>query len=279
MKLRDLLIESLYNIQDDVDTLYEKGLSQLVSDIEAGKRPYDIFTKNRGYVTKSKVTVFETDSSALVSDDCKKAHAMNPVKIFFRVGDTESHYAPALKHIVINIPYQILEIIYKNLQSSIAKHQQMLFKNELSVARLKGTISHELAHWIDDSVNSFHINRKFHTPEFSSRFSSPDDGAKGLQKLLGVSSVNASYIEIQAQIHAIKQIKERHRNEWDTLTLIDLFILNPPLYWVLESIKNSAEQKKWLQQLVKRMNREGLLGKNMRKLPTMQDIKDAHPKS
>lgn len=72
---------------------------------------------------------------------------------------------------------------------------------------------------------------------------------------------------IQAQIHGITQIKKVYASKWDRLTLYDLFTMYTALHTVaMELSRNPEELNQWLKDLVKRMNREGILGKNM-KLP------------
>jgi hypothetical protein len=80
---------------------------------------------------------------------------------------------------------------------------------------------------------------------------------------------NMAFYEVDAQIHAIKQLKRTFKKEWDNLTLLDLFYKIPSLRNIAKSLYFLGKDvyKIWMKDLVKRMNRENLLGKFMRDFP------------
>ena len=84
-----------------------------------------------------------------------------------------------------DIPYQ-----YNNL------------KSDFSEARIKGSIHHELAHWIDDTMNKQHIERRI-----EKQMKADTRDLKGIP-------VNTTKMEIQGQIHNIKQAHNKHKDIW-----------------------------------------------------------------
>jgi hypothetical protein len=69
-------------------------------------------------------------------------------------------------------------------------------------------------------------------------------------------------MEIQAQIHNVKQLYKKYKDIWDDLTFDNMLDLSP----LLSSINNNFSgdiKTTWRKNLKIRMHREGLLGKNM----------------
>jgi hypothetical protein len=78
-----------------------------------------------------------------------------------------------------------------------------------------------------------------------------------------------TYFEIDAQIHGIKQLKQSKKKEWDSRSLEDVILQYSLLKRIVDDIYGNYNKdilNIWLKDLVKRMHRENLLGKNM-KLP------------
>ena len=80
---------------------------------------------------------------------------------------------------------------------------------------------------------------------------------------IGGIPVNATKMEIQGQIHNIKQLYNKYKNNWNVLTFDDILNISPALNTVNNSLPSNFKER-WLRDLKIRMNREGLLGKNMR---------------
>jgi len=141
-----------------------------------------------------------------------------------------------------------------------------LFLNEITEHKLKATIAHELSHWISDSLYNSQIKK---TINLAIKLD------KHIKEVLRVEDVNMSYFEIDAQIHGIKQIKRKKNKYWDTYTLTDLFFMYPPLRATTTVLYNKYSKEVldiWLKNLITRMNRENLLGKNMKKFPSIEEL-------
>ena len=146
-------IGKLYRVNKDVDMLYNKFFKKGVKEIE-----------KTGIITKNTFRPFLTDSSILTSAICKKAHAKNPVIIYTNFLDKfadvgSNHYSPTTDHISIGIQTSAyffainqLNGVLDNAKNILSRTKQGLFKTEFMEYKIKGTIHHELAHWLDDTL-------------------------------------------------------------------------------------------------------------------------------
>jgi hypothetical protein len=69
-------------------------------------------------------------------------------------------------------------------------------------------------------------------------------------------------MERQAQIHNIKQLHNKYKDIWDTLTFNDMMELSNALKATMTSLPD-ALRKQWVKDTKMRMYREGLLGVKM----------------
>jgi hypothetical protein len=129
-----------------------------------------------------------------------------------------------------------------------------MIKKEYTEERIKGSIHHELAHWIDDTFNNQHLKKRI---EKNLALNSAGE-ALPFDKV----TVNAHYMEIQAQIHNIKQLHNKYADTWDTLSFDEMIGMSPSLYNTYRSLPYSLKTQ-WVKKLKMRMFREGLLGKRM----------------
>jgi len=78
-------------------------------------------------------------------------------------------------------------------------------------------------------------------------------------------------MEINAQIHALRDLKQRIGNsKWNKINIFQAIYRIPTLnalYRYLKSLEDNSE-KKWLHNILKRLAREKILGKNMNTLPS-----------
>jgi len=115
----------------------------------------------------------------------------------------------------------------------------------ISRNRLENALMHELTHWLDNSIHN-----------------------EALRKNLSIRRLK-SPIELNAQIHAIKIIKQRLINTWDNLTIFDLIAYDSSLkdtYHCWSDI-DKKQAVDFVKRLMKQMEREGLLGKKMNFIP------------
>jgi hypothetical protein len=243
-----ILSEKLTDVDTDVDMLYDKYFKEDIDTIE-----------RTGLVTVNMFEKFETNTSILTSPDSIKCHELNPCII--KINVSNNYYQPNNKIISIGVSKNaynfVIDYADGNIESaaeaikySQGEHQRKAFIKEFTEARVKGSIHHELAHWIDDTLNNQHLKARI------------NKAMERNTRDLGGIPVDATKMEIQGQIHNVKQLYNKYKDIWDKISFQDMLELSPPLY----SINNrfTGETKvKWRKELKLRMNREGLLGKNM----------------
>jgi len=268
-----IFMENLYNVQRDVNIIYNRFYKKLVDDVK-NDRGIDIESYRDSSFnhllhqyplqSSSDILFGGLHSSDLVSPDCKKASKIKPVTIYVGVSSSSNFYDFGDNFINISPNSYIFNLIV-SLGTKVAFERIPLkavkrAKNEITEFRIKASIAHELSHWIDNSLHSVMDNIAGNPIKYSGK-----DLSNKL--LLRKHNVNATYYELQAQIHGIAQIKKVYRAQWDKFTLYDLFNAYTALHEVARSLASDPEElNQWLKDLVKRMSREGILGKNM-KLP------------
>jgi hypothetical protein len=239
-----LLTEALPDIYGDVDLIYDKYFREDISTIEAfGRVSGDMFKRT------------SSDTSILKSDICVKAHELNPCEISInKVGNS---YSPINKVINISVNTGALGFVMKydgNLDYAsdmVEDDKRNKLLNEFTESKFKGSIHHELLHWVDDTLNNRHINKKL------------DKASEvGRDKYFKGKDVNMSKFEIQAQMGNIMQLKKRLGDNWDYITFKNMIDLSPPLVVIYDRL-NGDDRDKWVRQLKTRMYREGLLGSKM----------------
>ncbi len=239
-----LITEKLANVDDDVDLLYDLYFKKVIDELSKTKI---INLEIYNFLKKTETS----DTSILKSEESKLAHEINPCKILTNVG--LNGYNPIDKKIYISINDNALnyamgyrgdlelaknELPYKNQQNSFSK--------EFTEEKIKGSIHHELAHWLDDTFNKEHIKYKItKTPE-----------------ILKDVSINATKHEIHGQMHNIKQLHNKYKEIWNDLTFKDLIAMSPSLNNIYRTLPKDIKTQ-WLKDLKKRMHRENLLGKRM----------------
>lgn len=245
--------EKTYRIGGDVDYIYKKLFQpymKLLPDID----------KFINKVNKSNSVFGEMNSDELKSKDCKKAHKENPILITAGVFNTSS-YTPSKSLIKLALNYSVIDVLNKHrskeeIESMIGSATSKRFFNELSEPNIKGTIYHELSHWINDTIHNRHISKRL---DKSLQF---DD----LSILLKYGSTLFTDYEIDAQVHAIKQLKRNYKKNWDKLSWMDIVSLKGNFNVIFTKLKtiNKKEQTAYFKALTKRLNRENLLGKGLK---------------
>ncbi len=271
--------EKLYTIQEDVNFIYDTFFRSLVEDVNHNKKivKENYYVNPDTYIEDAKdwrilsnkrdVLFGGIMSSQLTSPICVQANDKLSVPIFCGSFDGgSSHFFPKGEEIPPYIKLSVHSDIFNMLVDSgvqalntqIPLKMQKRAKNEVTEFRIKATISHELTHWIDNAEYNI----------FELIMSGAKTNAERVEKiLLDKKNVNMTYFEIQAQVHAIKQMKDGEDN-WDTYTLNDLFEYLPSFHTIAITLYRKYGEdvlKIWIKYLLKRLARENLLGKNMSK--------------
>lgn len=249
--------EKLFNVDDDVDYIIEKsGIEEFYNQVKEGKTPhfYEI-------IDDKEVAFLAIDSSELKSEDAIKANEVNPISIFigFPNGKLGSHYNPLDKYILVSPNRTAFKILYKKEDDFLSDQELKTFKNEFKLERLKHALAHELSHWISDSLYSSHIQK------IIDRANELNDAE---YMKLKKHDVNMTYFEIDAIVHSIKELKRQYtQEEWDQLTFREIMLEYTALSAVDKTLKSKYGLEIaliWQKNLFKRMQREGLLGLNMK---------------
>lgn len=239
-----LLRERLTDVGEDVEMLYMRYFDSDIKELEQTDTiREDMFLRS------------ESDTSIFTSKECLEAHKLNPCIIKTNTG--YNGYDPKNKIIHIGINDNALRHVKNEggnltmaMDGLLHPQQKEQLGYEFSAEKIKGSIHHELAHWIDDTFHNKHIEKFI------------DAANKMGTKNLGGVPVNATKIEIQGQIHNIKQLHNKYKDIWDDLTFYDMIKYSPALIGIFNSLTGNIKAK-WLRDLKTRMHREGLLGKNM----------------
>ena len=245
----ELVQERLMNVDDDVDMIYDYFFKDDIEKIQKTKSLNGIDFESKEYNT-----------SFLNSSLSKKSSKLNRCIIFINVAS--NHYNPTQSVISVSISDNAINFANEGFGGNLIEAYNYLkkregnrkadnFMNEFSEYKIKGSIHHELAHWIDDTLHNNHIK---------SRINKANELGIGINKK-GLP-INVDKMEIQGQIHNIKQLKNKYNDVWDDLTFDELKSLTPIINFVYNQLKGDIRDK-WIRDLKTRMHREGLLGKNM----------------
>jgi hypothetical protein len=239
-----LLAEKISNIDIDVNMLYDMYFKDDIDEIG-----------RTGMVTDDMFKMKQTNTSILKDDESLLANENNKCNILINYG--RNFYSPSKKLISLSVDGGGKDYVMgfggniNDATESLTKDSQRNnLPREFTEEKIKGSIHHELAHWIDDTMNNQHIKKRL-------------DKAMELNTAnLGGIPVNATKMEIQGQIHNVKQLKNKYENEWDNLTFVEMLRLSPALNTVYMGLPYKFKIK-WIRDLKTRMYREGLLGNNM----------------
>lgn len=257
-KFLEYLNEKTFRIGGDVDLVYKKIFHPYIKLLPNFDMFMDKVNKDK---IKSNEYFFEVIfSHELKTKDCKEAHEVNPIGIKGGIFDTSS-YVPSLSLIKLSLNIGVINILQQNrskesIENLIGTAVSKRFFNELSPANLKGTIYHELSHWLNDSLHNKNISKRLKKAQQTQNYD--------ILKKHG-DAIFTDY-ELDAQVHAIKQLKRDYRKDWDKLTWYDIIEVKSSFDVIFSRLKhlNSKDQNEYFQRMIKRLNREGLLGKGLR---------------
>lgn len=278
IKEDELISEAIFDLDDDVDYIFEKsGLREFFENFDKGLKPYE----KEIYFRENTLIGF-IDSNELKSEKAVAANSVNPIKIYCGFFPTSSNYNPFSKEIFITLNTEAFSMFYQDEVDQIHPMFRKTFYAQFKPTKIKSTIYHELSHWVRDSLHGKHIEKilskvkKFSQKGF-------DNTKVNKIKSLGLPDVHMTNLEIDALVHNVKQYKrDIPKEEWDSMSFKDLIEEIPILIGIYNKIikkwrnyrdnaiikgdKNIKDewQKDWIKLIVKRLDKEGLLGKNMK---------------
>jgi len=262
MKFRQYLNEKTYSIGADVDFIYNKYFKKILKPIQKGniKAFMSMLDKSK---TIGGEYLFDTiESSKLKSKQSKKASEINSVDIKMGVFDNGSFYRPSDNTVSLSLNINVIPVlktcvVLDDVKSRLGDKVAERLINELSEGSVKGSIYHELSHWLNDTFHNFNITKRL-------------DKAQKVQDMSimqkGGSTLFTDF-EIDAQVHAIKQLKRVYKKEWETITWDQISQYKASFNVVFNQLKKSSAkvQKEYMKTMLKRLNREKLLGKGLQK--------------
>ena len=245
------ITEHLHDLDNDVDLIYDKYYKEDLEKLQTTRvLTDDMFSRH------------VTDTSILGDEKSVESHAINPCKIFINHSSNFYNFS----ELIISIGVSPAAIDYVKLFKDVNKGGYDLdlaiseinknfldeFISEFTEHKIKGSINHELLHWINDSLDNNTLKK------VGKRIAKV-----GRTKYFKGKDINSRNIEIQAQLGNVKQIKRKYSEEWDSMTFGQLLKLSSPLKKIFNDLPYN-ERREWVKNLVKRMHREGLMGKAMR---------------
>lgn len=235
----DLLLESVYNVDDDVDFIYNNFFKKDIDEFNKG---------NLDTPFKSRML----NSSIFESSLMREAHKINPVIIDINNRYKYNGYNYIHKILYFGINFDALEFIKQHggLENAMRlTNNPESLKSEFNEYKIKGSIRHELIHYLDDTFTDLFDKRKiFKGKPF------PKD-----------KDIYADKFEVNATIGNIIEIKRNLDNsEWNKLSFDDLINKSPTLINIKNRLIKSNQYNKWKKDILKRMARENLLGNRMK---------------
>ena len=256
------LIEKTFNIGKDVDYIYNKGFKKVINDFKINGTLPPVTGRDTLYA--------KLHTSELKSKDSILANKLFPVNILCGVFSQGSYYKLKKGEEIIVISINKDAILNYHNQHNMSSGTIKSINNEITEHKMKATIYHELSHWVSDALHNSYLHNLI------ARAGEHPDKANEIMAM-GKANVNSTHFEIDAQIHAIKQIKRNFRKEWDNMTLTDLFYKYTSLMHIAKSLYSRGTKLyyMWIKDLIKRMQREGLLGKNMKNFPSDRELSES----
>ena len=251
MRAQEFITEATYELDADVDLLYDKAFADIVENIRNGTWDGQMPPKFLG------------TTAILTSPEAQEADKINRLKIITSSGN---YYQPHNQILSISLNEQALEIIKKfgGLKQAIHEvplRQRNQFMADLTPDRVKGSIHHELSHWLDDTLHGSHIKNRIDRAVAAERNGKYDLAQRIMHQ--GKKEVGLTNYELNAQIHSIKQLKRANMDMWNILSFDEMVDMNASLIHLRTLMKEIDEYDNWKKIILKRMHREKLLGDEM----------------
>lgn len=270
---KEFITERTYDIHHEVDFIYNRFFKEFIDDFQAAinepseyifPRLPDTFGTIRGN------ELLNYTKNALM----KKAYELNPLMGIYTDSNDGNVYRPSKgysdAYINLSLNKQAIGLFREyggniNLLS-IDKTQLRFLRNEVTEARVKGTINHEISHWLNDSLHGKHITKRINR---SSGMGS-EDSLRVMNKGKNRTHQFLTDYELDAQIQAIIEYRRKNPGAWKRLTLEDALSFMP-FYFAISTTLNRNEMKEWKRYIYTRLAREDLLGKKMKRARSLSE--------
>lgn len=284
---KTFLVEALLDVDKaDIDKIYSPLKVPFKELSDVWKRNFERFTSTNGdeYSRNAIARTIQRElnevltkyqpvygplktfkSSELKSPNAKKAHAINPIEIHVWLVGPRDHgnvYDVKKKEIHICLDRNVADAMINRL-ASIPHYQLPMLRNEVSDLKLKTTIRHEVAHWMDDSLHNLYLTKSLTKTMEIAREKGNEVALKARQAMVthGEPDIYLAPIELTAMVNQIAEYKRRvTQKKYDSLTWKQLMTEIPSL-----NSLNKAWGARWRKKMFERLSRENLIGKNFRK--------------
>lgn len=259
---KEILNEKTYSLDRDVNYLYRiSKLDDLLNFINS-----ENYDKLDPFLRNKKVSdgyeLYSTDSSKLTNRDIKKSHKLNPITIRIGIFNGGSFFNVKTKVMQISLNKGAFDLFNYNSFDDIKRDigfQFTKFKNEFTEHNIKGSIYHELVHWIEESTHDSMLSKRINKGNIKGKH----------------ANVNHTEFEINSQIHKIKQLrKSLNKKEYDDLDWKQLLQKLPSLSNNFKNYRNEKEFNTFVKNFISRLHREKLLPKKIKNVPTKREIEN-----
>jgi hypothetical protein len=244
-----ILREATYEHDKDISYIMDKYVFPFIKSFLD-----DIENYLEEYKYSGRIIYDSFSSIELPSDLAKMANEKNTIAIAVGTFDGSRYIVSDKALFVSAIRKYIVEKLIEIQNTVGLETVRDQIRNAIEIENIRATISHELSHWLDESLRNKRLSTYM------------DKMVKKKVKPDFVQTKNlVSDIEINAYIHGLKEYKKTIGEEaYDKLTLKELFE-NTTLGKVWENVSKVDQhfKFKWLKKMASRMTREGLVGKNM----------------
>jgi hypothetical protein len=259
-RFKEYIQEKTFSIDKDIDYIYNKYFKKRILSIKKGT--YNFPTNEKIFGTMN--------SKELPSKVAQKATNIKPITINIGILNAGNGYRPLDNEMILSLNINATKLFKEFNVNKISDLKDTLgsqynrFKNEFEESNIKGSIGHELSHWINDTLYNLNITKNVKRVSKELDYETKMDIFK-----MGEKNVNIAFREIDAQVHAIKQLKKDYKQNWNELGIEDIMTIKPSFNGVFKDVHalGKDDYDKYMKRLLKRLDREKLLGKNMKYIP------------
>ncbi|UNA02015.1 hypothetical protein PVA8_328 [Vibrio phage PVA8] len=251
------LVEATYDIDNAVDYVYDKFFRDFIENLDLNNLPP--MPSDFGWI----------DGDTFVGDVNNKiitrAHEIHPLSEITSDTGAGNVYRPSSGVINVTIPSSAYSAYRQGIVRQLSASDQRFIKNELTEARIKGTIMHEISHWINDSIHNFNIYDRSTNKGLSNSAQ-----LKRMNKGKNRTHQFLTDYELDAQLHAILQYIRANKRRWDSMTFGEA-LAEMPFYNPLSRTLTRDEMKEWKRYMYTRMARENILGNRMKRARSLDE--------
>lgn len=246
------ITEKTFDINAEVDYLYDLFFKEYID-------AFDI--DNPAPLPRTFGTILGPDFvEDMNNPDIEDAHDSIWLEEITTYSNRGNVYLPSDGEATINLslPKPAHDAIKSGIVNQLNDRQRRSIMNEFTEARMKGSIMHELSHWLNDALHGRFLSKRV------DRGITSTDRLKTLNQGKSRTHQFLTDYELDAQVHAIIQFRRKNARMWERIDL-DTALQKMPFYMPLYDTLSRAERKQWKRYMYTRLARENLLGRQMKR--------------